>query len=143
MMIYQFFNYAILCTLWTRLEICFLCLCLSIGHCGSLKLMASGLNRTAVNNCLQTLKNYAAEDKGMKVFFSLYFFLSLTLFFFTLDIHFDPTVVHPAYSFIVIPLLFSEPTCGRRGTLPFHFADVFGISISTFSIQHFPLKLKI
>ncbi|XP_068733995.1 dedicator of cytokinesis protein 9-like isoform X4 [Montipora capricornis] len=30
------------------------------------KLMASGLNRTAVNNCLQALKNYAAEDKGMK-----------------------------------------------------------------------------
>ena len=46
------------------------------------KLMASGLNRTAVNNCLPALKNYAAEDKGMKVFFSLYFFLSLTLFFF-------------------------------------------------------------
>ena len=107
------------------------------------KLMASGLNRTAVNNCLQALKNYAAEDKGMEVFFSLYFFLSLTPFFFTLDIRFDPTVVHPAHSFIVIPLLLSEPTCGRRGTLPFHFADVFGIFISTFSIQHFPLKLKI
>ena len=45
------------------------------------KLMASGLNGTAVNNCLQALKNYAAEDKGMKVFFSLYFFLSLTIFF--------------------------------------------------------------
>ena len=41
------------------------------------KLMASGLNRTAVNNCLQALNNYAAEDKGMKVCFSLCFFLSL------------------------------------------------------------------
>ena len=43
------------------------------------KLMASGLNRTAVNNCLQALKNYAAEDKGMKVlFFLLFLFLSLS-----------------------------------------------------------------
>ena len=49
------------------------------------KLMASGLNRTAVNNCLQALKNYAAEDKGMKVFFSLCFFLSLSLFNFVLS----------------------------------------------------------
>ena len=31
------------------------------------KLMASGLNRTAVNNSLQALKNYAVDDKGMKV----------------------------------------------------------------------------
>jgi len=31
------------------------------------KLMANGLNRTAVNNSLQALKNYAVEDKGMKV----------------------------------------------------------------------------
>lgn len=30
------------------------------------KLMANGLNRTAVNNSLQALKNYAVEDKGMK-----------------------------------------------------------------------------
>ena len=35
-MMYQFFNYAILCTLWSRLEIYFLCLYLSIGHCGNL-----------------------------------------------------------------------------------------------------------
>ena len=31
------------------------------------KLMANGLNRTAVNNSLQTLKNYALGDKGLKV----------------------------------------------------------------------------
>ncbi|XP_074634034.1 dedicator of cytokinesis protein 9-like isoform X3 [Acropora palmata] len=30
------------------------------------KLMANGLNRTAVNNSLQALKNYAVDDKGMK-----------------------------------------------------------------------------
>ena len=29
--------------------------------------MAEGLNRTAVNNSLLALKNYAVEDKGMKV----------------------------------------------------------------------------
>ena len=44
------------------------------------KLMASGLNRTAVNNCLQALKNYAAEDKGMKVLF--FFLVSFSLSFF-------------------------------------------------------------
>ena len=31
------------------------------------KLMAEGLNRTAVNNSLLALKNYAVEDRGMKV----------------------------------------------------------------------------
>ena len=31
------------------------------------KLMTHGLNRTAVNNSLVALKNYAVEDKGMKV----------------------------------------------------------------------------
>ena len=31
------------------------------------KLMTHGLNRAAVNNSLLTLKNYAGEDKGMKV----------------------------------------------------------------------------
>lgn len=29
--------------------------------------MTHGLNRTAVNNSLVALKNYAVEDKGMKV----------------------------------------------------------------------------
>ena len=29
--------------------------------------MAEGLNRTAVNNSLLALKNYAVEDRGMKV----------------------------------------------------------------------------
>ena len=31
------------------------------------KLMTHGLNRAAVNNSLLALKNYAVEDKGMKV----------------------------------------------------------------------------
>ena len=31
------------------------------------KLMTRGLNRAAVNNSLLALKNYAVEDKGMKV----------------------------------------------------------------------------
>ena len=48
------------------------------------KLMASGLNRTAVNNCLQALKNYAAEDRGMKVCFLCVSF-SLSLFNFVLS----------------------------------------------------------
>ena len=36
------------------------------------KLMANGLNRSAVNNSLLALKNYAVEDKGMKVIY-IYF----------------------------------------------------------------------
>ena len=32
------------------------------------KLMTHGLNRAAVNNSLLALKNYAVEDKGMKVY---------------------------------------------------------------------------
>ena len=31
------------------------------------KLMTHGLNRAAVNNSLLALKNYAVDDKGMKV----------------------------------------------------------------------------
>ena len=41
--------------------------------------MANGLNRAAVNNSLMALKNYAVEDKGVKVFSLL---LLLLLFFF-------------------------------------------------------------
>ena len=46
--------------------------------------MAIGLNRSAVNNSLLALKNYAVEDKGMKVTFSCFFFLFL--FFFNLSL---------------------------------------------------------
>lgn len=42
------------------------------------KLMANGLNRTAVNNSLVALKNYAVEDKGMKVRHSVHDMASLT-----------------------------------------------------------------
>ena len=48
--------------------------------------MAIGLNRSAVNNSLLALKNYAVEDKGMKVTFScfvLFFFFGFVFFFLT------------------------------------------------------------
>ena len=49
--------------------------------------MAIGLNRSAVNNSLLALKNYAVEDKGMKVTFSCFFFLfCFVLFFFNLSL---------------------------------------------------------
>ena len=47
--------------------------------------MAIGLNRSAVNNSLLALKNYAVEDKGMKVTFSCFFFCFF-LFFFNLSL---------------------------------------------------------
>ena len=43
------------------------------------KLIASGLNRTAVNNSLVMLKNYAMEDKGMKVGFKVLLFMLVLL----------------------------------------------------------------
>ena len=44
------------------------------------KLIASGLNRTAVNNSLVMLKNYAVEDKGMKVrLLEITFYISIFL----------------------------------------------------------------
>ena len=44
--------------------------------------MAIGLNRSAVNNSLLALKNYAVEDKGMKVTFSCFVFFFFLFFFF-------------------------------------------------------------
>ena len=50
--------------------------------------MAIGLNRSAVNNSLLALKNYAVEDKGMKVTFSCFvlFFFLFCFFFFNLSL---------------------------------------------------------